>query len=97
MAAAPGDGADFVDEEGRLFPGGEVPAAAGFVPVHDVGEAALGLAAGGSRYFFGEDAASGRFTLGKDISVLLLGPYRGPREVAVVERAQMVVEINRLP
>ena len=60
MAAAPGDGADFVDEEGGLFPCGEVPAATGFVPVHDVGEAALDLAAGGSRYFFGEDAASGR-------------------------------------
>lgn len=44
-----------------------------------------------------EDAASGRFTPGEDVSVVLLGPYRGPSEVAVVERAQMVVEINRLP
>src|ERR1700733_6727607 len=46
VVAASGNGADFVDEEGGLFPCGEVAAAAGFVPVHDVGEAALGLAAG---------------------------------------------------
>jgi hypothetical protein len=69
MAAASGDGADFVDEEGGLFPCGEVTAAVRFVPVHDVGEAALGLAAGGSRYFFAEDAASGRDRDGMRVAV----------------------------
>src|SRR5207253_4528274 len=58
--AAACDGADFAGEQAGLFPGGEVAAAAGLVPVHDVGEATLGPAAGGPRYLFGEDAAPGR-------------------------------------
>src|SRR6266568_3803360 len=58
--AAACDGADFAGEQAWLFPGGEVTAPGGLVPVHDVGEAALGLAAGGPGYFIGEDAAPGR-------------------------------------
>ena len=48
------------DEQAGLFPCGEVTAAGGLVPVHDIGKAALGPAAGGPGYFFGEDAAPGR-------------------------------------
>ena len=54
VVAASGDGADFVNEEGGFFPRGEVAAAVRSVPVHDVGELALGLAAGWPRYFPGE-------------------------------------------
>src|SRR5689334_7523210 len=53
-------GADFAGEQAGLFPGGEVAAAAGLVPVHDVGEAALGPAARGPGHLLGEDAAAGR-------------------------------------
>jgi hypothetical protein len=50
-------GTDFASEQAELFPGGEVAAAAGLVPVHDVGKATLRPAARGPGHLLGEDAA----------------------------------------
>src|SRR3954447_17511925 len=52
-------GTYFLDEEGRLFEGGEVAAPRGFGPVADVGKAALRPAAGRARVLLREDGAAG--------------------------------------
>ena len=54
------EGRHFADEQCRLFQGGEVAAAFGFVPVDDVAEALLGPAPRGSLKLVGEHAAAGR-------------------------------------